>query len=68
MSNAGQTMSKEHIFRDVWGTSFGDMGAVAINIKNLRTKIDPDWQYIKTIWGSGYRFVTRSAYDEQKGD
>lgn len=64
MKNAGQTISKEKIFREVWGTSYGDVGAVAINIKNLREKLDPERRYIKTVWGSGYRFVSRSAYGE----
>lgn len=69
MKNAGKTLSRERIFRDVWKTGYGDVGTVAINIKNLRTKIDPDWSYIKTVWGSGYRFVTRSGYaDEQSGE
>lgn len=70
MRNAGQTLSREKIFRDVWKTEFGDIGTVAINIKNLRSKIDPDWAYIKTVWGSGYQFVTRSGLNEgrQAGD
>ena len=70
MRNAGQTLSREKIFRDVWKTEFGDIGTVAINIKNLRSKIDPDWAYIKTVWGSGYQFVTRSGLIEgnQAGD
>ena len=66
MRNAGQTLSREKIFRDVWKTEFGDIGTVAINIKNLRSKIDPDWAYIKTVWGSGYQFVTRSSLNEEK--
>lgn len=66
MRNAGQTLSREKIFRDVWKTEFGDIGTVAINIKNLRSKIDPDWAYIKTVWGSGYQFVTRSGLNEEK--
>ena len=67
MNNAGQTLSKEQIFHGVWETDYGDVGTVAINIKKLRTKIDPDWAYIKTIWGSGYRFVTKSGFSEQTG-
>lgn len=67
MRNAGRTLSREQIFRDVWETDYGDVGTVAINIKNLRTKLDPEWAYIKTIWGSGYRFVTKSGYEEQTG-
>lgn len=66
MRNAGQTLSREKIFRDVWKTEFGDIGTVAINIKNLRSKIDPDWAYIKTVWGSGYQFVTCSGLNEGK--
>lgn len=66
MRNAGQTLSREKIFRDIWKTEFGDIGTVAINIKNLRSKIDPDWAYIKTVWGSGYQFVTRSGLNEGK--
>lgn len=67
MNNAGQTLSKEQIFHGVWETDYGDVGTVAINIKKLRTKIDPDWVYIKTIWGSGYRFVTKSGFVEGTG-
>lgn len=66
MRNAGQTLSREKIFRDVWKTEYGDIGTVAINIKNLRAKIDPDWAYIKTVWGSGYQFVSRSSFGESK--
>lgn len=68
MRNAGQTLSRERIFRDVWKTEYGEMGTVAINIKNLRTKLDPDWAYIKTIWGSGYLFVTQSAFNDEKAE
>ncbi len=68
MSHAGETLSREKLFHEVWKTDYGDVGAVAINVKNLRAKLDPDWTYIKTIWGSGYRFVTRSGYaEEQEG-
>ncbi|MPM34529.1 Transcriptional regulatory protein WalR [bioreactor metagenome] len=65
MQNAGQTLSKERIFRDVWQTDYGEIGTVAINIKNLRAKIDPNWQYIKTVWGSGYLFVTQSGFADE---
>ena len=67
MAHAGETLSREKLYKGVWGTDYGDVGAVAINIKNLRSKLDPDWAYIKTMWGSGYRFVTRSSYVEQEG-
>ena len=44
MTHAGQTLSRERIYRDVWQTEYGDMSAVAINIKNLRLKLDPEWR------------------------
>lgn len=66
MTHAGQTLSRERIYRDVWQTEYGDMSTVAINIKNLRLKLDPDWRYIKTVWGQGYRFVTQSGLIEGK--
>ncbi len=66
MSHAGQTLSRERIYRDVWKTEYGDLSTVAINIKNLRLKLDPEWRYIKTVWGQGYRFVTQSGFAEEE--
>ncbi len=57
MENAGRVLSREQIFNAVWGENYGDMGTVAVNIKNLRAKLDPQSEYIKTIWGIGYKFV-----------
>lgn len=58
MTNAGKVLSREQIFSHVWDTEFGDIGTVAVNIKSLRDKLDKDNEYIKTIWGVGYKFVT----------
>lgn len=55
--NAGQVLSREQIFNAVWGSDFGDIGTVAVNIKSLRDKIDKENKYIKTIWGVGYKLV-----------
>lgn len=57
MQNAGIALSKEQIFNSVWGYDYGDIGTVAVNIKNLRDKIDEEDKYIMTIWGYGYKFV-----------
>lgn len=57
MENAGVALSKEQIFNSVWGYDYGDIGTVAVNIKNLRDKIDEEDKYIITIWGYGYKFV-----------
>lgn len=57
MENAGKVLTREQIFAHVWDTEFGDIGTVAVNIKSIRDKIDPDNDYIKTVWGVGYKFV-----------
>lgn len=57
MENAGKVLTREQIFGHVWDTEFGDIGTVAVNIKSIRDKIDPDNEYIKTVWGVGYKFV-----------
>lgn len=57
IENAGKVLNKEQVFNDVWGISYGDIGTVAVNIKNLRDKIDNKNEYIKTIWGVGYKLV-----------
>ena len=55
--DVGQVLSREQIFNSVWGNDFGDIGTVAVNIKNLRDKIDKENKYIKTVWGIGYKLV-----------
>lgn len=57
MENANKVLSREQIFKHVWNTEFGDIGTVAVNIKSVRDKIDPDDKYIKTVWGIGYKMV-----------
>lgn len=55
--NAGKVLEREQIFSAVWGQDYGDIGTVAVNIKNLRDKLDRDTRYIKTVWGVGYKMV-----------
>ena len=64
MENAGIALSKEQIFEAVWGSEYGDIGTVAVNIKNLRDKLEDNDQYILTIWGYGYKFVKNVTLDE----
>lgn len=63
--NAGKVVSKEQIFSAVWGTDFSDIGTVAVNIKNLRNKIDRENRYIKTVWGVGYKFVKHQETENE---
>lgn len=57
MENAGIILSKEQIFESVWGSNYGDIGTVAVNIKSLRDKLKDKNKYIITIWGYGYKFI-----------
>lgn len=57
--HAGEQLGPEKIYRDVWGTEFGDITAVAVYIQRLRKKIEEnpaDPRYIKTVFGMGYLF------------
>ncbi len=59
IDNIGKVMTREQIFDKVWGMDYADIGSVTVTVKNLRDKIDPDSQLIKTVWGVGYKLVRR---------
>ncbi|WP_070000257.1 response regulator transcription factor [Cellulosilyticum sp. I15G10I2] len=61
VDNMGKVLSREQIFENVWGNTFGDLNSVTIHIKNIRGKLDPDNQLIRTVWGVGYRLVKGGA-------
>lgn len=56
----GQVLTREQIFENIWGFNrFGDLNTVTVHIKKVRKKIEinpSNPQYIKTVWGVGYRF------------
>lgn len=58
--NKGRTLSKEYIFRQVWGSdSFSEQQTLTVHIKWLRQKIEDDPKSPKkivTVWGVGYKF------------
>lgn len=60
-TNPNIVMTREEIFDRVWGyQEFGDINTVAVHIRKLREKIEIDPsnpEYIRTIWGVGYKFV-----------
>ncbi len=60
MENAGIALSKEQIFEAVWGSEYGDVGTVAVNIKSLRDKLKDNDKYIITVWGYGYKFLRKN--------
>ena len=64
VKNKDIALSKEQIFESVWGSDYGDIGTIAVNIKSLRDKLDKDAKYIITIWGYGYKFVNGENNDQ----
>jgi two-component system response regulator RegX3 len=59
VKNAGQVISPERIYQNVWKVEYGDLTAVAVYIQRLRKKIEDnpsDCKYIKTDFGKGYIF------------
>ncbi|QKG85354.1 response regulator transcription factor [Kroppenstedtia pulmonis] len=55
-----RVLSREQIYKSVWGEEYGDMNTVTVHIKNLRKKMGKD--FIKTIWGVGYKLIQEGKY------
>ena len=57
MSNQGVALSRERILNNVWNYDyFGDARTIDTHVKKLRNKLGVKGEYIKTIWGMGYKF------------
>lgn len=57
MGNQGIALSREKILNSVWNYDyFGDARTIDTHVKKLRSKLGKDADYIKTIWGMGYKF------------
>lgn len=71
-ANAGQVLEREAIYQRVWGYAMahGDR-SVDVFVRKLRQKLErasPEWRYIHTHFGVGYRFAperTEDALDER---
>ncbi len=57
MVNLGVALSREKILNNVWNYDyFGDARTIDTHVKKLRSKLGAKGEYIKTIWGMGYKF------------
>lgn len=55
--NQGVALSREKILNNVWNYDyFGDARTIDTHVKKLRSKLGECGNYIKTIWGMGYKF------------
>lgn len=63
LQNKNRIISKDELFRKVWGDAFTGDNTLNVHIRWLREKIETDPnepQYIKTVWGKGYVFEDKS--------
>lgn len=57
VENKGIALSREKILNSVWNYDyFGDARTIDTHVKKLRSKLGEKGNYIKTIWGMGYKF------------
>lgn len=57
VKNKGLALSRENILNNVWNYDyFGDARTIDTHVKKLRNKLGDRGEYIKTIWGMGYKF------------
>lgn len=61
VENVGIALSREKILNHVWNYDyFGDARTIDTHVKKLRSKLGAKGEYIKTIWGMGYKFEVNS--------
>ncbi|MCD8347246.1 MAG: response regulator transcription factor [Lachnospiraceae bacterium] len=57
VENQGIALSREKILNSVWNYDyFGDARTIDTHVKKLRSKLGDRGDYIRTIWGMGYKF------------
>ena len=57
VENKGIALSREKILNSVWNYDyFGDARTIDTHVKKIRSKLGQCGEYIKTIWGMGYKF------------
>lgn len=57
VENSGIALSREKILNAVWNYDyFGDARTIDTHVKKLRSKMGSKGEYIRTIWGMGYKF------------
>jgi DNA-binding winged helix-turn-helix (wHTH) protein len=63
---AGHLVSKKELLQAVWPEAFVEEGILAVHVSSLRKALGDDRQaaqYIKTVAGTGYRFIATVRVD-----
>ena len=62
LENQKIALTREKILNNVWNYDyFGDARTIDTHVKKLRSKLGDKGNYIKTIWGMGYKFEVESC-------
>ena len=62
LENQGIALSREKILNSVWNYDyFGDARTFDTHVKKLRSKMGDKGEYIRTVWGMGYKFEVDEA-------
>ncbi|KUO70197.1 MAG: two-component system response regulator [Clostridia bacterium BRH_c25] len=56
-NHPNNVLTREQIYENIWGDEYGEMNTVTVHIKNIRRKLGSQYDFIKTIWGVGYKYV-----------
>lgn len=59
VQHRGRTVTKQELFREVWGDAITGDGTLNVHIRRLREKIEEnptEPRRIRTVWGTGYVF------------
>ena len=57
IENENIALSRDKILNNVWNYDyFGDARTIDTHVKKLRSKLGKKGEYIRTIWGMGYKF------------
>lgn len=62
-NHSNNVLTREQIYENVWGDDYGELNTVTVHIKNIRKKLGKEFDFIKTVWGVGYKYVERSGYN-----
>jgi two-component system, OmpR family, lantibiotic biosynthesis response regulator NisR/SpaR len=57
MQHPNNVLTREQIYENVWCDEYGEINTVTVHIKNIRKKLGSQYDFIKTIWGVGYKYV-----------
>ena len=56
-----RVFSRETLYEQIWnGGYYGEDNTVNVHVSNLRRKLaakDPQTEYIKTVWGIGFKMA-----------